>query len=469
MLQIYNTLSRQKESFEPLNPPQVKMYVCGPTVYDSAHIGHAMSYIIFDMVRRYLEYRGYHVRLVQNFTDVEDKIIMRSQALDISWQQLTDGYIQEFLKEMDGLNIKRAHVYPYASQEIPEIIRLIEGLIEKEYAYVVEGDVYFRVNNVEDYGKLSRRALVDMQPGARVSLSEIKEYPMDFALWKASKLGEPSWESPWGSGRPGWHIECSAMSIRYLGDSIDIHGGGADLIFPHHENEIAQSESFTGCTPFVKYWLHNGLLQLGDEKMSKSTGNLITIKELIANHDPNALRFFVLSSHYRRPATYTEASFAAAERGLSRLYAALRPLHNGVSPSSLDGDNELKEKAEATRQKFEESMDDDFNTAIALSALFELAKAINTAIDKNIVGPGFVEAQATLQELLRILGFNLNQHINQSQLESNNVAPFIELLLSIRSELRDEKQWAFADRIRDGLTELGIVLEDTAQGTKWRL
>ncbi len=461
MLHIYNTLTRQKEPFEPLDPPFVKMYVCGPTVYDSAHIGHAMSYIVFDMVRRYLEYRGYRVRHVQNFTDVEDKIIKRSQELGISWQELTARYIDEFLRQMDALNVKRAHVYPYASQEIPEIIRIIEGLIEKGYAYVVDGDVYFRVRADDDYGKLSGRRLDELQAGARVAVDERKEDPLDFALWKASKPGEPAWDSPWGPGRPGWHIECSAMSIHYLGPQIDIHGGGADLIFPHHENEIAQSESFTGCVPFVKYWMHNGLLQLGGEKMSKSLGNLVTIGEILERHDPNALRLFVLSSHYRRPITYTDESFAAAERGLERFYAALRP------PRGLPGpqDEALRRKALETRQAFEEAMDDDFNTALALGRLFDLARAINAARDESVAGPGFTEAQATLRELLEVLGFRL-QGDGQPQ-RAVEAEPFIELAVAVRSQLRAQKQWNLADWIRDRLQELGVELRDTPEGTKW--
>ncbi len=466
MLKIYNTLSRKKEAFEPLGPPQVKMYVCGPTVYDKAHIGHAMSYIIFDTVRRYLEYRGYRIRHVQNFTDVEDKIIKRSQELGVDWRQLTKEYIQEFLEEMEALNIKPAHVYPYASQEVPEIIRLVEGLIKKGYAYATAGDVYFRVTADEDYGRLSRRRLEDMMAGARIAVDENKEEPMDFTLWKASKPGEPAWDSPWGPGRPGWHIECSAMSIRYLGHQIDIHGGGTDLIFPHHENEIAQSESYTERKPFVKYWLHNGLLRLGGEKMSKSIGNLISIKELLEHHDPNALRLFVLSSHYRRPVTYTDESFAAAGRGLDRFYAALRPPHSeGVSGPAGDA---LKEKAQVTIEQFEQAMDDDFNTALALAALFELARTINAARDEGLAGPEFTEAQATLRELLGTLGFRLEETGRRRQ-AAGDAEAFIELLVSTRLELRRQKQWALADKIRDRMAALGVVLEDTPQGTEWRL
>lgn len=466
MLKVYNTLSRAKETFEPSNPPFVKMYVCGPTVYDSAHIGHGMSYIVFDTIRRYLEYRGYRVRHVQNFTDVEDKVIQRSQLTGTPWQALAERYIQEFLADMDALNVKRAHAYPLASREIPSIIRLIERLIADSRAYAVEGDVYFRVTADNDYGKLSRRQLEDMQAGARVAADMRKKHPMDFALWKASKPDEPSWDSPWGSGRPGWHIECSAMSIYYLGQQIDIHGGGTDLIFPHHENEIAQSESFTGCVPFAKYWIHNGLLRLDSEKMSKSLGNFITMREMLEKTDANALRLFVLSSRYRSPLTYTEESFAAAERGLERLYAALTPPHDG-SLQDLTTNSELRQAAQETVQQFEEAMDDDFGTPAALSALFGLARAINAARTVS-TGPGFIEAQATMRELLGVLGFRLTTVTSRDQQVVGEAAPFIELLTTIRSDLREDKQWALADKIRDQLGALGVVLEDTTQGTTWR-
>ncbi len=466
-LVVYNTLTRQKEPFEPFEPPYVRMYVCGPTVYDSAHIGHGMSYVVFDMIRRYLEYRGYRVRHVQNFTDVEDKIIKRSAELGMTWQDLTNRYIEEFLQQMDALNVKRAHVYPYASREIAEIIELIEGLIEKGYAYVVDGDVYFRVAKDDDYGKLSGRRLEDLKAGARVEVDERKENPLDFALWKAAKPGEPSWESPWGPGRPGWHIECSAMSLHYLGEQIDIHGGGADLIFPHHENEIAQSECYTGKTPFVKYWMHNGLLQLGGEKMSKSLGNLITLDEILERYDPNAFRLFVLSSHYRRPVTYTDESFAAAQRGLERFYAALEHPPANTLPGANDA--ALAQKARKTHKAFDEAMSDDFNTALALGALFDLARAINAARDTREIGPGFTEAQATLRELLEVLGFRLTEETRRGGAAATDVAPLVALLIDVRSELRKKREWALADLIRDRLAEQGIALEDTPEGTKWRV
>ncbi|MCL5256539.1 MAG: cysteine--tRNA ligase, partial [Chloroflexi bacterium] len=318
-MRVYNTLSREKEDFVPLEDKRVRMYVCGPTVYSSAHIGHAMSYILFDAIRRYLEYRGYDVRHVQNFTDVDDKIINRANKEGIPPTELAERYIREFLAESQELNLLPAHVYPRASQEIGPIIGIIKTLIEQGHAYVVDGDVYFRVTSKEDYGKLSHRTLEEMQAGERVEIDVRKEHPMDFALWKSAKPGEPAWDSPWGPGRPGWHIECSAMSHRYLGPQIDIHGGGQDLIFPHHENEIAQSECCTGKKPFVRYWMHNGLLQVGGEKMAKSVGNLITIRQLLDEYDSDALRLFVLSSYYRRPLTYTADSLPAASKAIERL------------------------------------------------------------------------------------------------------------------------------------------------------
>ncbi len=394
VIQIYNTLTRQKEPFVPHEESNVKFYVCGPTVYDSTHIGHGMSYLVFDMVRRYLEYRDYTVKHVQNFTDVEDKIINRSKETGEAWDSITTRYIDEFLADMAALNVKRADVYPLASQEIAGIVEMIQGLIAKGYAYESQGDVYFRVQRDEDYGKLSNRKLDEQQAGTRVSDEERerKEHAQDFALWKAAKPDEPSWESPWGNGRPGWHIECSEMSLRYLGEQIDIHGGGHDLIFPHHENEIAQSESFTGKVPFVKYWMHNGLLQVTGEKMSKSLKNFFRIHDFLEKHSADALRLFVLSSHYRRPVSYTEESFAAAERAMERFLAALQPPRADAS----EADSALRTLAGETEAKFHAAMDDDFNTALALGALFELARALNGARDRGVAVADFVPAQQTL-------------------------------------------------------------------------
>jgi cysteinyl-tRNA synthetase len=461
-LKIYNSLTRQKETFEPLEDNRVRMYVCGVTVYDSAHIGHAMSSLVFDTIRRYLEHRGYDVKYIQNFTDIDDKIIARAHALGISPHELADKYARDFLQEMKALNVKDADLYPRATAEIPTIIEMVESLIEKGYAYPSNGNVYFRVQEYADYGKLSHRTLEGAQPGESMNG---KEHPMDFALWKAAKPGEPSWSSPWGEGRPGWHIECSAMSLHHLGEQIDIHGGGMDLLFPHHENEIAQTEAYTG-KPFAKYWVHNGLLKLGEEKMSKSLGNLITIAEFLEQHDPQSLRLFVLLSGYRRPVTFTDESIGAAERGLERLRSALRPAKSSGADADTDVIESLNAQVEKTRQGFYQAMDDDFSTPQALAHIFDLVKAINSARDAGVAGEPFEQAQQALLTLTGILGFDLTRGAAAGQVEAQ---PFIELLIDIRNELRAAKQWDLADKIRDDLASLGVTLEDTPTGTEWRM
>jgi cysteinyl-tRNA synthetase len=453
-MKIYNTISGQKEEFVPLGDT-VKMYVCGVTPYDDSHFGHAMSYTFFDVIRRYIKYRGYKLTYVQNVTDIEDKIILRANQRGISTTELAEKYTASYLADMDALNIIRPDIAPRATQEVPRIIEVIKGLIEKGSAYkAADGSVYFRVTKDEDYGKLSHRTLDMMQAGARIEIGEQKEHPMDFALWKASKPGEPSWESPWGPGRPGWHIECTAMSTRYLGDQIDIHGGGQDLVFPHHENEIAQSESFTGKVPFVKYWMHNGFLQIGQEKMSKSLGNMLTIKAVLAKHSPDAIRIFILSSHYRSPLTFAWEGLEAAEKGAERLARAVQ--REPVKGQGLE--------AEKYRQQLIEAMDDDFNTAKALGILFDLARDINQAAD---TGTGTGEAVELLRTFaVDIMGLRLPAV--QSQSGTVEAAPFIELLIQTRLDLRQAKQYQMADQIRTKLAELGILLEDTPKGTTWR-
>jgi cysteinyl-tRNA synthetase len=451
-MRIFNTLSGQKEEFIPRGDT-VKMYVCGVTPYDECHIGHAMSYVIFDVVRRYLEFRGYRVKYVQNFTDIDDKIIDRAHELGISTRELTDELISNYFAEMDALNIKRANAYPRATEEIPKIIEMVEGLINREHAYESGGSVYFRVRSDPNYGKLSRRNLEDMVGIAGPGIEGDKEHPLDFALWKTAKEGEPSWESPWGLGRPGWHIECSAMCLKYLGDTLDIHGGGQDLVFPHHENEIAQSECFTGVTPFVRYWLHNGLVQLGGEKMSKSLSNLITVKEALEKFSPDAIRLFILSSHYRSPLTYTEDAVEAMERGLERLRRAVREEDEPNGAGILN--------PEPYRQRFIEAMDDDFNTARALAALFDLARDVNSAREE---GSSTKESREVLMELAGVLGLTLEE----KEREPLPAEPFIELLVSIRNELRAAKQWQLADRIRSALAERDVALEDTPEGSMWK-
>ena len=450
-MKVFNTLSRQKEEFQPRDKT-VTMYVCGVTTYDDCHIGHAMSYVIFDAIRRYLEFKGYTVKHVQNFTDIDDKIINRAQQLNMPPLELAEKYISEYFTDMDSLNIKRAHVYPRATEEIPNIIEVIQGLITKGHAYESGGSVYFRVKSFPDYGKLTHQAPQEMMSTTSHDEGE-KESPLDFALWKAVKPGEPSWPSPWGEGRPGWHIECSAMALKYLGESIDIHGGGQDLIFPHHENEITQSESFTGVAPFAKYWLHNGLLQMGGDKMSKSLGNLITVKEILKQCSSDAIRLFIINSHYRSPLTYSEDSLEAAETAMERLRQAARKVEKTSGKDTLD--------SELFKNRFIESMDDDFNTAQAIAVLFELAREINRALENDI---DVTQAQCTLVELSGILGFTLEEPVKPS-LEAD---PFIELLISLRSDLREAKEWQLADKIRNRLTKLEISLEDTTQGTTWK-
>ena len=463
MLRVYNTLTRKKEEFQTLEPGLVKMYVCGVTVYSDAHIGHAMFALVFDIVRRYLTYRGYEVRQVINYTDVDDKIINRANALGVDASELAEKYIQEFRRQIEVLNILPATVNPRATQEMPQIIRMIEGLIEKGFAYPAKnGDVYFRVTKDPDYGKLSGRRIEDMQAGARIEVGEEKEHPMDFAVWKASKPGEPAWDSPWGKGRPGWHIECSAMNLSHLGEQIDIHGGGNDLVFPHHENEIAQTECFTG-KPFARFWMHNGMLQLQGEKMSKSIGNLVTIDDFLSRHEADDLRMMVLNGSYRAPLSYSDDIVDAAERGLDRLRSALKPAPAGAPGASADVRAALDKQTETTQQTFIEAMDDDFNSSGGLAALFELVRTVNTARDAGAIDAELKPAQDTLVALTGVLGLRLSG----KKASGGDADKFIALLVEVRAEMRKQKLWAMSDLIRDRLKELGVAIEDSKDGTTW--
>jgi cysteinyl-tRNA synthetase len=472
-MKIFNTLSGKKEEFKPQGDI-VTMYVCGITPYDDSHVGHAMSYIIFDVVRRYLKYRGYSVKCVQNVTDIDDKIIARSNRLGVPAKELAEKFTQRYFEDMDNLNVMPADFHPRATEEIPMMLDVIQGLIDKGYAYPAKGSVYFRVRNVPDYGKLSKRSLDAMRTGASVETGEEKEDPLDFVLWKAAKPGEPWWDSPWGKGRPGWHIECSAMSLKYLGETIDIHGGGQDLVFPHHENEITQSESFTGKKPFVKYWMHNGSLQLGTEKMSKSLGNLITIRDALKKYSADGLRIFILSSYYRSPLTYTPEALEAAQSGAERL----------LRVASKDDATEGKGKtldAKPYYDRFIEAMDDDFNTAQAIATLFDLARDINRVEEE---GMDTGKARQTLQELGGVLGLTLGRRdvviiVPTAHLTLTGFAPTIIIgekptpeaearvrrLIEERVKCRKNKQWQRADEIRARLAELGVILEDKPQGT----
>jgi cysteinyl-tRNA synthetase len=462
-LRLYNSLTRKKEIFETIEPGKVRMYVCGPTVYDSAHIGHAMSALVFDIIRRYLIYRGYEVKHVMNYTDVDDKIIIRANQLEVEPIKLAEKYIDEFNRHLEDLNIMPATVYPRATHEIDQIVSMIRDLGESEYAYEVDGDVYFRVQRDDDYGRLSGRRLEDMQSGGRIGVDDRKESPMDFALWKSSKPGEPAWESPWGEGRPGWHIECSAMSLHHLGEQIDIHGGGNDLVFPHHENEIAQTESITGKL-FARYWVHNGMLQLSGEKMSKSLGNLITIEAFLADHEADVLRMMVLNSSYRNPLTYNDEVVSQAEKALDRLRQGMRPAGESSSapPEVVE---RLEQQIEDTRTGFVEMMDDDINTAGALGKMFDLVRGINHARDAGAGQEAIGPAQDLLKEQMGILGLHPER---QDESQATQAAPFVDLLIEVRSELRSQKLWSLSDLVRDRLTEMGVILEDSKDGTTWR-
>jgi len=453
-LRIYNTLTRNKETFQPISDKKVTMYVCGITPYDDAHIGHAMSYIHFDVIRRYLKYRGYHIKCVQNVTDIDDKIIERAAQKGITISELAAQYSENFAYDMEVLNVLPADENPRATGEIAKILEIVKGLVEKGFAYPSQGSVYFRVRRMADYGKLSHRSLDQMKAGARIVSGSEKEDPLDFVLWKGSKEGEPCWNSPWGDGRPGWHIECSAMAMRYLGETIDIHGGGQDLVFPHHENEIAQSECFSG-KPFVRYWLHNGLLQLDEEKMSKSLGNLITIKQAVKDYGADAIRMFILNSHYRSPLKFSKEALEAARGGAERLMRVLQHESN-TAVETLD--------VAAYKEQFHKALDDDFNAPQAVGVLFELARAINQEADK---GKGFNNAKAILGGLVRdVLGLQLE--VNTIEL-SVKLKKEIEQLIEQRNRYRQEKNWQEADVIRSKLSHMGVSIEDTPGGTNWRL
>ena len=461
-MKVYNTLTRTIEEFQTLQPGKVSMYVCGPTVYAKAHIGHAMSALVFDTIRRYLEFRGYEVRHVMNFTDVDDKIILRANEKGMDPFELGEMYIREFEEHLREFNILPATVNPRATREMDQIITMIAGLIDKGFAYPVDGDVYFRVTRDKKYGKLSGRRIDEMQSGYRIDVDARKEHPMDFALWKSAKPGEPAWDSPWGKGRPGWHIECSAMNLNHLGEQIDIHGGGNDLIFPHHENEIAQSESFTGKT-FARYWIHNGMLQLSGEKMSKSVGNLVTIEEFLANHPADTLRMLVLNSGYRNPLSYSDDILNQAEKAIDRLRSALKPALPGAAGAPQTSLDLLGSQAEATEQGFIQSMDDDFNSSGALAQLFEMVRVINQARADGATDEQLSGAQQQLLKLTRVLGLTLEKPD-----EGGHVADgFIDLLVEIRKDLRVNKLWQLSDKVRDRLAEMGVVLEDSKEGTSW--
>jgi len=449
-LKVYNTLNKDHELFEPLNPPNVNMYVCGVTPYDETHLGHGRAYVVFDVVRRHLEYSGYKVKYIQNITDIDDKIIKRANELKISIQELTNKYINRYFEVMDKLNVKKATQYPKATEHIKEMIKVIEGLVKKGYAYVVGGDVYFEVSKDKDYGKLSKRKLDDLKEGARVAVDERKKAPLDFALWKSAKENEPSWDSPWGKGRPGWHIECSTMSTKYLGETFDIHGGGLDLIFPHHENEIAQAECFTG-KPFARYWIHNGFVTVNHEKMSKSLGNFFTLKDIFAKYDPMLIRFYLLSTHYRSPINFSDADLENAKGGLDRLINALSIVREhascGKEPVS---DKDLK----AIKESFIKAMDNDFNTAEALGSVFKLCDLIFELNNEKNASPKIWAQATTLFEEMVVDVLGLNVQIKELPKDIQ------ELASAIRSA-RVQKDYKKSDEIRAELLKKGYSVEIT--------
>lgn len=471
-MKVYNTLSGQKEELETLNPHKVNMYVCGPTTYNFIHLGNARPLVVFDTVRRYLAYRGYEVTYVQNFTDVDDKIINRAQQEGADPLQLAARYIDEYFVDADALGIMRADMHPQVSQHINEIIQTIQILIAKGFAYEIDGDVYYRVKAFAEYGKLSGRSREDMLAGARVEVDERKEEPVDFALWKKTKSGEPSWESPWGSGRPGWHIECSVMSTKYLGNTIDIHGGGADLIFPHHENEIAQAEACTG-QPFVKYWMHNGFITVNSEKMSKSLGNFFILRDILAKYPADVVRYYLIATHYRSPLDFDDGKLEEARKALGRLKTTLiltREFMDGHDHNEIsDAGQKMLVKVDEMQKKFTEAMDDDFNTAMAIGFLFEISHSLNSYIavaDRQDAGDqaAVKKAYQIFFELLSVLGIIMKRESSGVQ----NIDLLLQLLLDLRAMVRQEKDYAMSDSIRDKLNNLNVKVEDGTDGSRFR-
>ncbi len=465
MIKVYNTLNKKKEEFIPLTPGEVKMYVCGPTVYNFFHIGNGRTFIVFDTIRRYFEYRGFKVDFVQNFTDIDDKMIKKANKEGTTVKKIGDTYIKEYYQDADALNIERATVNPRATEFIGEIIKFVKGLVDKGYAYEVDGDVYFSTKKFEGYGKLSGQNIEDLQSGARISVDERKKDPMDFAIWKAQKPGEPAWNSPWGMGRPGWHIECSCMAKKLLGETIDIHAGGSDLKFPHHENEIAQSEALTG-EPFARYWLHSAFVNVNNEKMSKSLNNFFTAREILERYDADVIRFLMLSAHYRQQLNFSEDLLESAKASVERIYNAIGNLENLIDEVSREEMNEEEkaylESLNKYKEKYIEKMDDDFNTADAITAIFDLIKDTNT----NITIDSSKELAQKALELIRELGAPLGMFQKSTK---GNLEEEIEALIAKRQQARKDRDFALADKIRDELKDRGIVLEDTPQGVRWKM
>ena len=473
MLTVYNTMTRKKEEFHPLHAGEVSIYCCGVTPYNDPHIGNARPFVTWDVIRRYLALKGYRVRYIQNFTDVDDKIINAANREGVTWKEISDRYIAAYFKAMDALNVRRADVFPRVSETMEDIIRMIETLVARGYAYATEaGDVYYRVEAFARYGCLSGRSLEDMEAGARVEVNTAKENPMDFALWKAAKPGEPSWESPWGVGRPGWHIECSAMSVKYLGDAFDFHGGGNDLIFPHHENEIAQAEPcIDGDEKFARYWLHNGFITIDNEKMSKSKNNFFTVKDILKEFPGEVIRFFILQTHYRSPLDFSDERLREAQTALDRLRKANEVVAElSAREGASDTAAELAAQAETFLRDFDAAMDDDFNTALAISQMFGLAKEINRyhqEVERGAAfdAANFKKAADAYHAMAAIIGIFEQE---EAAADDGLTDALMDLIIGIRQEARAAKNWAVADKIRDGLKEAGVVLEDTPTGVRWK-
>ena len=472
MIKIYNTLTRKLEEFKPVKEGEVSMYVCGPTVYNYIHIGNARPAIFFDTVRRYFEFRGYKVTYVSNFTDVDDKIIKRANEEGISCEEVAAKYIKAYFEDTAKVNLKEeGMIRPKATEHIGGMIKLIKSLIEKGHAYESQGDVYFDVESYKDeYLGLSHQNLEDLRSGARIEISEIKKSPLDFALWKKAKEGEPSWNSPWGQGRPGWHIECSAMSHKYLGDTFDIHGGGQDLIFPHHENEIAQSKC--GCGgDYARYWMHNGYINVNGEKMSKSLGNFFLLRDVLEHYDGRVVRLFVLSSHYRKPIDFSDAELTQAKTSLERIENALMRGKEAVIDVKADGSScmELKEQLAVAKEKFIAAMDEDFNTSMGLGAIFELVKELNKAVDTPINAEGAEVVKETVEYIINVMEEALGVKLKLETVVGNMTSELVEFILELRREARNEKNWAMSDKIRDRLAEMGIKIKDGKDKTTWTM
>ncbi|TDT51264.1 cysteinyl-tRNA synthetase [Fonticella tunisiensis] len=463
-IKIYNTMTRKKEEFVPVTSGEVKMYVCGPTVYNFFHIGNARTFIVFDTVRRYFEYRGYRVKFIQNFTDIDDKLIKKANEKGTTVKEVAERFIEEYYKDADALKLKRATVNPKATEHINEIIKFIKDLEDKGYAYAVDGDVFFRTKKFKEYGKLSHQNIDELESGSRIEVDERKEDPLDFVLWKSQKPGEPGWESPWGVGRPGWHIECSAMASSLLGETIDIHGGGADLAFPHHENEIAQSEARSG-KPFANYWMHVAFLNVNNQKMSKSTGNFFTAREILEKYDSEVVRLFMISGHYRNPINFSIELLDQAKSALERLYNSVNHLEYIIEAAQdrelTDEERDFANKLDGYRERYIEVMDDDFNTADASSVLFDIVRDVNIFIKESTAKSLAEKALGLLRELGQPLG--ILQRSTKGELDEE-----IQRLVEERQKARKEKNFALADKIRDELKARGIILEDTPQGVRWK-